>query len=59
MAKAVMETYPALPAMSFGTSKKEMASERTKFALALLSDSGESLFSFLYIKYFILLKHKK
>lgn len=48
MAKAVMEAYPALPAMSFGTSKKEMASERTKFALALLSDSGKSLFFSLY-----------
>ncbi|XP_030266809.1 uncharacterized protein LOC115578113 [Sparus aurata] len=39
MAKAVMEAFPALPAMSFGTSMKEMASERTNFALALLSDS--------------------
>lgn len=47
MAKAVLEAYPALPVMSFGTSKREMASERTKFALALLSDSGKSLFSVL------------
>ncbi|XP_030266519.1 uncharacterized protein LOC115577771 [Sparus aurata] len=39
MAKAVMEAFPALPAMSFGTSMKEMASERTNFAQALLSDS--------------------
>jgi hypothetical protein len=40
MAKAVMEAFPALPLMSFGTSKKEMANARTKFALALLSGSG-------------------
>ncbi|XP_027132023.1 uncharacterized protein LOC113744953 [Larimichthys crocea] len=46
MAKAVMEAYPALPAMSFGTSKKEMASERTKFALELLSDSVLDLDSY-------------
>ena len=40
MAKAVMEAFPALPLMSFGKSKKEMADERTKFALALLNGSG-------------------
>ncbi|CAL8390972.1 unnamed protein product [Arctogadus glacialis] len=39
MAKAVMEAFPALPLMSFGTSKKEMANARTKFALGLLSGS--------------------
>nr|XP_020481286.1 uncharacterized protein LOC109975125 isoform X3 [Labrus bergylta] len=39
MAKAVMEDFPALPVMSFGTSKKEMAFERTKLALSLLSGS--------------------
>ncbi|KAG8001016.1 Ribonuclease P protein subunit p29 [Nibea albiflora] len=38
-----MEAYPALPVMSFGTSKKEMASERRTFALALLSDSVSDL----------------
>ena len=40
MAKAVMEAFPALPLMSFGTSKKEMANARTKFGLGLLSGSG-------------------
>ncbi len=35
-----MEAYPALPLMSFGTSKKDMTLERTKFALSLLSGSG-------------------
>ncbi len=35
-----MEAYPALPLMSVGTSKKEMALERTKFALSLLNGSG-------------------
>ncbi|CAL8324290.1 unnamed protein product [Gadus morhua 'NCC'] len=39
MAKAVMEAFPALPLMSFGTSKKEMANARTKFGLGLLSGS--------------------
>ncbi|XP_060889321.1 uncharacterized protein LOC132961604 isoform X2 [Labrus mixtus] len=39
MAKALMEAFPALPVMSFGTSKKEMAFERTKLALSLLSGS--------------------
>ncbi|CAL8275321.1 unnamed protein product [Arctogadus glacialis] len=43
MAKAVMEAFPALPLMSFGTSKKEMANARTKFALGLLIGS---VFSF-------------
>ena len=40
MAKAVMEAFPELPLMSFGTSKKEMANARTKFGLGLLSGSG-------------------
>lgn len=43
-----MKAYPALPLMSFDTSKKEMALERTKFALAVLNDSGLSHFSLLF-----------
>ncbi|KAK1899355.1 120.7 kDa protein in NOF-FB transposable element [Dissostichus eleginoides] len=39
MARAVMEAFPALPVMSFGTSKKEMACERRKFALSILNGS--------------------
>nr|XP_033951280.1 lysine-specific demethylase 5B-B-like [Pseudochaenichthys georgianus] len=39
MARAVMEAFPALPIMSFGTSKKEMACERRKFALSILNAS--------------------
>ncbi|KAI4798480.1 hypothetical protein KUCAC02_022031 [Chaenocephalus aceratus] len=39
MARAVMEDFPALPMMSFGTSKKEMACERRKFALSILNAS--------------------
>ncbi|KAI4827027.1 hypothetical protein KUCAC02_030455, partial [Chaenocephalus aceratus] len=40
VARAVMEAFPALPMMSFGTSKKEMACERRKFALSILNGSG-------------------
>ena len=40
MERAVMEAFPALPGMSFGTSKKEMACERRTFALSILSGSG-------------------
>ncbi|KAF4110742.1 hypothetical protein G5714_007773 [Onychostoma macrolepis] len=39
MAKAVMEAFPKLPNMEFGTTEEEMAEERTAMALELLEAS--------------------
>lgn len=40
MAKAVMESFPQIPEMTFGTSKKEMRKERRNLALEVLEASG-------------------
>lgn len=40
MARALMEAFPAIPIMTFGTTKKEMAQERKKMALKILEASG-------------------
>ncbi|KAM9487620.1 uncharacterized protein Hap1MRO34_004819 [Clarias gariepinus] len=39
MAKAVMESFPQIPEMTFGTSKKEMRKERRNLALEVLEAS--------------------
>lgn len=44
MAKAVMEAFPQLPNMDFGTSKKDMVRERKALALQILQASGSRFF---------------
>lgn len=56
MARAVMEAFPALPGMSFGTSKKEMACERWTFALSILNGSG--LFFPLFFIFTLIFKYR-
>lgn len=49
MAKAVMEAFPELPKMEFGTSKKDMAQERRALALKILEASGFFFFFHMYL----------
>lgn len=46
MAKLVMDAFPQIPTMTFGTTKEEMAFEREKLALEILEASGTELFLF-------------
>lgn len=40
MAKMLMEAFPVVPRLDFGTKRDQMARERQKMALALLRASG-------------------
>lgn len=53
MAKLVMEAFPQIPTMAFGTTKKDMARERKNLALEILRASG-MLYSVLFFLFFLL-----
>lgn len=43
MAKDLMRAFPAIPDMTFGTSRKDMKRERRDLALDILDASGKVL----------------